>query len=129
MIIDSSELAAFARDLDKAAHRAIPEITKAVKGSTQRLEEAWRRNARATAGKHGKHYPSAVTSETGFGVGAILGEVGPETGKKQGGMGMGFEFGSRNQTPHLDGTQAADKEEPKFARDIGDAATSVLEAL
>lgn len=69
-----------------------------------------RDNARRSAGAHGKHYPKAFTWETGsffgFGGGAFTAEYGPEIGRPQGGM--SFEFGSRNQKPHLDLARSAD---------------------
>lgn len=59
--------------------------------------------ARKTAGAHGKRYPSSFYA-------ARLGHAdyiyGPTSGKAQGGM--SFEFGSRNQPPHLDLAKSAD---------------------
>lgn len=67
--------------------------------------------ARESAGKHGKHYPKAITAEVrkpfaGFGAGVYSAEYGPDAARKQGGM--SFEWGSRNQPPHLDLNKSAD---------------------
>lgn len=124
-MFDDSEVRRLAADLNKAAHRAIPEISAAVKDSAKRLEKGWRDNAARTAGKHGKHYPKSITADVSFGLGSIEGEVGPDSSKPQGGM--SFEFGSVNQAPHLDGQQAADVEEPKFLKAVSDAAEKALD--
>lgn len=83
-----------------------------------------RDNARRTVGKHGKHYPSAITWDrsarafVGFGGGSIQAEYGPDPARRQGGM--SFEFGSRNQPPHLDLAKSADLIGPAFAREVSE---------
>lgn len=77
--------------------------------------------ARESAGKHGKHYHRAFTTEMGGvvsfgGVNGIAGEYGPDIAKPQGGM--SFEFGSRNQQPHLDLARSADIIGPAFAGEV-----------
>jgi hypothetical protein len=67
--------------------------------------------ARESAGKHGKHYPKAFTTEmrpTLRAYGAVIysGEYGPDIAYPQGGM--SFEYGSRNQPPHMDLNKSAD---------------------
>lgn len=46
-----------------------------------------------------KHYPRSITSETERSPGKVSMIVGPESGKPQGGMGPGVEFGSANTRP------------------------------
>lgn len=67
--------------------------------------------AKESAGRAGKLYPKAFTSEmhknfAGFGTRIFSGEYGPDIARPQGGM--SFEFGSRNQKPHLDLARSAD---------------------
>ncbi len=126
-MINASEIRALARDLDAAAHRSLADLHRAVGQSAKRLETGWRDNARTTAGRHGHRYPDSITSDVRYGLGSIVGEVGPDMARSQGTMGRGFEFGSINQPPHLDGTQAADEEEPRFQASILDAATRGLQ--
>lgn len=76
------------------------------------LADEWAENARATSGVHGKHYPNSIDSELNFSAGGIEVEVGPNSAKPQGVMGRGFEFGSKNQRPHLDGLRATERLEP-----------------
>lgn len=71
--------------------------------------------AKVSAGRHGKLYPRAFSSEmrpTFVGYGTVIhsGEYGPDIAKPQGGM--SFERGSRNQKPHLDLARSADQIAP-----------------
>lgn len=72
-----------------------------------------RANAQRSAGAHGKHYPKSITSEMHAG---LSGEYGPDAAMPQGGM--SFEFGSRNQPPHLDLAKSADLIGPKFEQKV-----------
>ncbi|MGH3010164.1 MAG: hypothetical protein ACRDLM_12270 [Gaiellaceae bacterium] len=110
----------------KAEARVLPTVAVVVQGHAESLKDAWRANARATAGKHGRRYPASITAERRISFGSIAYEVGPEIGKPQGGMGKGFEYGSQNQPPHLDGKRAADAEEPKFLSAAEAAVAGVL---
>ena len=77
---------------------------------------------RRTAGRRGKVYPRACTWEAssfaGFGGAAYSAEYGPDSARPQGGM--SFEFGSRNQPPHLDLAKSADLIGPVMAKEAGD---------
>ena len=81
-------------------------------------------NARRSAGSHGKRYPAAITSQMRtpyrYGAGAIYhGEYGPDISRPQGGM--SFEYGSRNQKPHMDLNRSADIIGPRFPTEVADA--------
>ncbi len=84
--------------------------------------------ARESAGKHGKHYHRAITSESTSGLGLFgntySAEYGPDISKPQGGM--SFEFGSRNQKPHLDLARSADKIAPSMAEDVRKLLTALF---
>ncbi len=73
--------------------------------------------ARESARAHGVHYPDAFDAEM---LGELKWEYGPDASKPQGGM--SFEFGSRNQKPHLDLAKSADIIGPQLAKDVGDVA-------
>lgn len=97
----ASEFFALARDFEKAPAAVASGLFEAYRGAGEGFRDDWKHNATATAGEHGKHYPNAITTEmklAGFGIAV---ETGPESGLPQGGM--SFEYGSRNQPPHLDG--------------------------
>lgn len=77
--------------------------------------------AKRSEGSHGKWYHRAFSTEMrptfeGFGTAIISGEYGPDISKPQGGM--SFEFGSRNQKPHLDLARSADIIGPAFAGEV-----------
>lgn len=76
--------------------------------------------AKESAGEHGKLYPKAFTTEMSRGLGlfgnTISGEYGPDVTLPQGGM--SFEFGSRNQPPHLDLARSADFIGAAFAGEV-----------
>ena len=80
-----------------------------------------RRIATRTAGRHGKHYPKAITWDrlvsrfSGFGGGSMKIEYGPDSSLPQGGM--SFEEGSRKQRPHHDLANSLDLIRPRFQRD------------
>lgn len=79
-------------------------------------------NARRSEGEHGKHYHKAFSAEmrptfAGFGTVIHSGEYGPDIARPQGGM--SFEFGSRNQPPHLDLARSADLIGPATLGEVG----------
>lgn len=111
----ADEVFALARDFGKASAEIASALYDTFKEEGETFAEDWADNARATAGEHGKWYPDTITSETRPGL-SITVETGPESGRKQGGMGPGFEFGSRNQPPHLDGLRAMGPAESRLEK-------------
>ena len=80
--------------------------------------------AKRSAGRHGKHYPNAFTTQMNSGAGLFgnvySGEYGPDAERPQGGM--SFEGGSRNQPPHNDLAKSADIIGPSFAQEVSQMA-------
>lgn len=111
-----------ANDLAGIAARVKPDMRDVVRDGIRVGADLARTNARRTAGAHGKHYPKAITSEMHSGLGlfgnTISGEYGPDVSRPQGGM--SFEFGSRNQPPHLDLARSADVVGESFVRSVRD---------
>lgn len=105
---DASEVYALATDLTAVGAEAVPALRATLAEAGDALADEWRANAAETSGAHGKHYPASIDSELVFGVSAIAVEAGPNSAMPQGVMGRGFEFGSANQPPHLDGLRALD---------------------
>lgn len=98
----ASKPRAFAREASKLVRKTIRE------GNRRTIPIA-----RESAGAHGKHYADAFSAEM---LSPLVGEYGPEADKDQGDM--SFNFGSRNQPPHLDIEKGWDLQEPVFAKDI-----------
>lgn len=90
------DLREVATEFKPLAARQVADVAKA--GNTEA-----RRFARRSAGRHGKHYPKAITAERRT---PLRWEWGPDSAMPQGDM--SFERGSRNQPPHHDLAQAAD---------------------
>lgn len=108
---DASDIYRLAADLSSVAARSVPALGAGMADAGRTVERAWRNNAIVTSGVHGKHYPDSIDSEVAFGPDGISVDIGPNASKPQGSMGAGFEFGSINQPPHLDGARAlADNE-------------------
>lgn len=109
---DASEIYALAADLSQVGGKAVPALRSAMGEGGRLFADTWRSNAESTAGAHGVHYPKSVDSELVFNLGGVSVDVGPNSAKRQGSMGKGFEFGSKNQPPHLDGLRAMDAVAP-----------------
>lgn len=109
-----------ANDLRSIARQAPGDMKAVVREGIKAGNAIAKDGARRTAGAHGKHYHRAFTSQMNAGGGLFgstySGEYGPEMGRPQGGM--SFEFGSRNQKPHLDLAKSADVIGPAFAQEV-----------
>jgi hypothetical protein len=103
------------RDLRGIPVEARQRFTRTVRRNTEQGNRLAANFARVSAGKHGKHYHKAFSGEM---VTPLIGEYGPDASMPQGGM--SFEFGSRNQPPHLDLAKSADIQGPQFAKDVND---------
>lgn len=110
------------RDLSAIPAKAATGFARAVGKVGRRGKDLAKTSAKKTAGRHGKHYPNAFTVNTssffGFGGGQFVAEYGPEAGYPQGGM--SFEWGSRNQPPHLDLNHSADIAGPLLEHEVLD---------
>ena len=112
----ADEVFGLARDFDRASGKVASALYDTFKAQGEAFADDWADNARATSGAHGVHYPDSITSEPKLALGGIEVEAGPETGRPQGGMGPGFEFGSVNQPPHLDGLTAMGPAETRLEK-------------
>lgn len=111
-------------DCRKIATGAPAEFRKVIRDAAVVGNNLAKGNARRHSGTHGKWYPGtfsvgAVSAYYGFGGGSIEVEYGPVSARRQGGM--SFEFGSRNQPPHLDLAKSADFAGVKLQRAASDA--------
>lgn len=120
----ADEVFALARDFTEAGGKVGSALFDAFREGGDAFARDWADNARATAGAHGVHYPDSITSESRLALGIEI-ETGPESGRKQGSMGRGFEFGSVNQPPHLDGARALPSAEARVDR-LADAAIGLI---
>lgn len=121
----ADEIFGLARNFATAGPKVASALYDTFKDAGDAFAEDWADNARETSGEHGKHYPNSITSETRVALGIEV-ETGPESGMKQGSMGRGFEFGSVNQPPHLDGLRAMPIAERRLDRAADVAITYAL---
>lgn len=103
-------------DMKRIAVTSQLDLADVVRSNAYKGNRIARDFAKQSAGQHGKHYPSAFSPESRT---PLSWEYGPDASKPQGDM--SFEFGSRNQKPHLDLAKSADIIGPQFAKDVGDA--------
>lgn len=101
------------RDLRSIPVTAARETAKLVRDNAKDGNRRAKAFAKVSAGRHGRHYHKAFTAEVG--ASPFTWVYGPDSSKKQGGM--SFEFGSRNQRPHLDLNRSADIIAPQLADD------------
>ena len=122
--VDASDCRRLAAELGKVGAKGALAADAALAAGAKVLEQAWRANAAATSGEHGKHYPNSIDTERAGGLRAIEYEIGPNPGKPQGGM--SFEEGSVNQPPHLDGAKAADANLPAISEKVADSVFKLM---
>ena len=111
--LDLSELEKWADDLHVAAAVSEPAARAVVaRGSLQIKTEA---RALAPHGPHTPHYRDSITYDvTTSALGEIVGEIGPERGRRQAPLGNLLEYGSVNNAPWPHHEPALDHEEPRF---------------
>lgn len=120
---DASQVYKLANDLSMVGAKAVVPMRAAMVQAGEIVRDNWRDIARTTAGEHGVHYPNSIEATPTIGFSTIGVDIGPNAGMKQGGM--SFEFGSRNQPPHLDGLHAVEFTAGRVERLI-DTATTYL---
>jgi len=103
-----------AADLAQIPPVAVKDMAAVVRKNAREGNKIAKAFAKESAGVHGKHYHKRFSAEM---LSALSWEYGPE-GRPQGEM--SFEYGSRNQPPHLDLAKSADLIGPAFAKDVGD---------
>ena len=104
-----------ADDIAAIPPRAQLDFADVVRSNAYKGNRIARDFAKQSAGKHGKLYPRSFSTESRS---LTSWEYGPDSSMPQGGM--SFEYGSRNQKPHLDLNKSADIIGPQFAKDVGD---------
>jgi len=127
MFVDDSELQAFADQLETAADRTLDAAESVMEAGVRRIRGTARQMIRGQIrGRYLPHYPNSITHETTRETDAVVGEVGPEIGRRQGGMGRGVEFGSVHTGPRPHMLPAGDAEEPRLADQLAAVAIRVL---
>lgn len=116
--VNGAEIAA---DLERVSRKAFKAVRSVIEQSAIDVRDEWKSNARESSGMHGKHYAKSINYKMVPSFSAMIADVEPREGMQQ--AGMSFEFGSRNQPPHLDGQQAISRYAPLIAHRISAALT------
>lgn len=112
MISVSSNANMVAADLERASRRTIKRVAVTLAEAGVDVRDEWRANANESSHAYSKHYQKAITSRP---AGFLTVDIAPFSGAQSD---MSFEFGSRNQPPHLDGQRALDRYAPLIERRI-----------
>lgn len=72
------------------------------------------------------HYPRSISYDVTAGGGVIVGDVGPDRVKLQGGLGRILEYGTVNNSPIPHLSPSLDAEEPRFVHYVGELGAALL---
>jgi hypothetical protein len=111
-VADTSELDAWARVLDAAAHDAVEQGERIVAKGSLNIKN--RARELAPGSDYAKHYPASISYDVEVDGADIIGEIGPAAGRAQRGLGNLLEYGSSHNPPHPHHEPALDEEEPRF---------------
>ena len=128
MTADTRQLHQLADVLEDRAGEAETEMVAIVTRGALNVKNGWRSNAIATAGRHARRYPYAVSYDVVPLPGGAAAEIGPDKTRPQGPLGNILEFGTSRQAGHNDGGRALQAEAPLFAAQV-EALTERLGAL
>jgi hypothetical protein len=124
VIVDASELLAFARHVETAVDRAEPQYEQITERAALNVKRGAQDRVQAlTRGRYLKHYPRSITYDM---LSPLEAEIGPDPAKLQGGMGPGVEFGSKNTAPKPHLHLAFEDEMPRYEEHVLRATMSVL---
>ena len=115
--VDTSQEQALADRLGELGPELMDGLHEATKDAGTAMRDGWRTNAKRTSGSHGKKYPRTIRASTSSGedwAEADVYSVSPAA--------RGYEYGSRNQPPHLDAAKAY----PAAERDWRDGCDTAL---
>lgn len=122
-----STLPKLSADLHKAAMEAVPSAKRITGQGCNNIKKQARAIIRG-AGRRGylPHYPKSITYDVKAAGYVVTGEVGPELGRLQAGLGTIIEKGSINNDPIPHLNPSLDAEVPRFARYVGEMGLKLL---
>ncbi|MNW48208.1 hypothetical protein D3C74_255610 [compost metagenome] len=113
----ADELRAFAADLGKIAHQALPDTDAVLKKGAQNIKDDLVADARGS--KHFKGMAGSISYDSMYGIGHAKYEIGPDKGRRGGALGNIYYFGTSRGggTGDLEGPLA--REAPNLERELG----------
>jgi hypothetical protein len=123
-LVGAKELIA---DLTVAVEEVMPAVEKVVGQGCNNIKRDAAATIRAASSRgYLPHYPRSISYDVTRTVDTVTGEVGPDAGKLQGGLGRILELGTVNSAPIPHLFPALDAEAPRFERALGDLAVDLL---
>jgi hypothetical protein len=123
----SEGLKELAADLQKAADEVEERGKRIVGQGCNNIKKQAQRTIRAASHRgYLPHYPRALGYEVRSGGGSIIGVVGADPAKLQGGLGDLLEYGSQNNAPIPHTNPALDAEVPRFERYVAELGESLI---
>jgi len=113
----ADELRAFAADLGRVAGQAVPDTDKVLKKGAQNIKDDLVSDARSS--RHFKGMAGSISYDRIGGVGSLGYEVGPDKGRRGGGLGNIAYFGTSRGGGTLDLEGPLANETPNLERELG----------
>lgn len=112
----ADEIYGLARDFGEASMKVAGALYDVYDQQGEAFANDWRSNAEESSGDHGRLYPPTIDHEMRISLGIAV-EVGPNPALGRAALaGRGYELGSENQPPHLDGTRELGTVERRLER-------------
>lgn len=112
----ADEIYALGRDFGRASRQVAGVLYDVYDQQGEAFADAWRANAEESSGDHGRLYPPTIDHEMNVGLGISV-EIGPNPHRGRAALAArGYELGSENQPPHLDGTRELGPTEQRLTR-------------
>lgn len=128
MAAKSSGLKEIAADCEFARDHAIEEVKKVVGRGSLNVKKAARETIRAASNRgYLPHYPKSITYDVRALSRVVIGEIGPDPARLQGGLGRLLEYGSRNNAPIPHLGPAVEAEEPRLAQYLEELGVKLME--
>lgn len=122
--VDTSQEQALGRRLEDLGPELADEIAKATRDAGDEHARLWKAHAKRTSGRHGALYPRTIRNRFTSGADWAQSETGSSSPAAR-----GYEFGSRNQPPHLDSAKTYPIADQHWQKACDDALERVTESL
>lgn len=113
----ADELRKFAQDLGKVAGKAVPDTDMVLKKGAQNIKDDLVSDARGS--KHFKGMAGSISYDPIGGMGSLGYEIGPDKGRRGGGLGNIAYFGTSRGGGTLDLEGPLGRESPALERELG----------
>lgn len=127
MRVDASDdgVTDLAADLERAGERAMKDARGVVAKGLLNIKSDARK--RIGCPRQARAYPNSITYDTRHTATTARGEVGPDKARKQGALGVFFEYGSPRTAPRPHMGPAGDAERPRFEKALQDLAVRAVD--